>query len=55
MLELIAIFLILLGLISLFTSSISGFIYALLFISILVMLIGVIKGKPASNLRDKTS
>jgi len=55
MLELVAVFLILLGLISLFTSTISGFIYALLVISILVMLIGVIRGKPDRNLSDKAS
>ncbi len=55
MLEIIAIFLILLGLISLLTSTVSSFIYALLVISILVMLIGIIRGKPESNLSDKTS
>jgi len=55
MLELIAVFLILLGVISLLANTVSGFIYALLIISILVMLIGIIKGKPTSNLTDKTS
>lgn len=55
MLELIAIALILLGLISLFANSAGAFIYALLIISIMVTLVGIVRGKPTSNLSDKVS
>jgi hypothetical protein len=56
MLEIIAIFFIALGTISLFTSySIAGFIYSLLIMSILVVLVGAVKGKPNGSFSDEHS
>lgn len=56
MLEVIAIFFIVLGIVSLFTSySITGLIYSLLIMSILVVLVGAIKGKRPGALTDKHS
>jgi hypothetical protein len=54
MLEIIALFLILLGVFTLFINSISGLIYALLAMSIVVMLVGVIKGRPTNKFVEKT-
>ena len=56
MLEIIAIFFMVLGIISLFTSySIAGVIYSLLIMSILVVLVGAVKGKPNGGLSDEHS
>lgn len=54
MLEVIAIFLIGFGVVSMFTSyTATGFIYALLIVSIFITLVGVIKGKRDNQFSDK--